>query len=394
MILRRALILVLAVLLAALGGNSSYLAYWRSQDASLAPGAIAADPILRVRHFEKIAERPDQLAAQAGAVAKNALAALRAEPLQAIAMRQLGMVAALPRGGTGAKHFLLAERITRREITTQLLLIEQTVRDDDIPATLDHYDRILLVYSASGQHLFPVLAKALPDLDVRAGLAKYIARPWVLDFLSNAIDLGGDPDSVTELLADLKTRIPPTERDELNTAVIRQLLARGHFALADKLARPLHGKGEGSIDHIAMNTATSDPRLAQLAWNFVNGDAIEAALDPSDRLSVRVSSEKTGMVAERMTLLAPGAYQFTQAVGYEPGAPRAKLQWLVRCLNGASSSVIWQQALPVTPGQTTYRSAITVPRSCEAQNWQLIATADETQFASVANISDLELVRQ
>ena len=392
--MRRVLVLALTVLLAVLAWRSAYLSYWRSQDSSLAPSAIAADPMLKVRDFDKFASHPDQFSAHATAIARNAQTALRSEPLQAVAMRQLGMVAAAPRGGTGIEYFMAAERISRRELIAQLMLIEQTAMDDDIAATLAHYDRVLLVYSASGQNLFPVLAKALPDMDVRAALGKYVARPWALDFLSNAIDLGADPASVTELMADLKMQIPPNDRDRITTAVIRQLLTRGHFSLAGDFVKVSHSGNPIDVDQIAMTPATSDARLAQLAWNFVNDDAFEVALDSSDRLTVRISSEKSGMVAERMTLLAPGDYLFTQAVGYDAATPPVRLQWSVRCLEAASSTEIWKQSLPITPGQTTYRSAFTVPQTCAAQSWRLTATADETQFESTASISNLALAKR
>ena len=73
---------------------------------------------------------------------------------------------------------------------------------------------------------------------------------------------------------------------------------------------------------------------------------------------------------------------------------RNTLSWEVRCQGDTSSRPIWKQQLPVAEGNTTYRSAFTVPQACAAQSWQLVATAAETQIASTAGISSLSLVKR
>ena len=65
-----------------------------------------------------------------------------------------------------------AERVSRRDLANELLLIEATARHDDVATTLTHFDRALLVYPDANQQLFPVLSRALSDPQIRAALAK------------------------------------------------------------------------------------------------------------------------------------------------------------------------------------------------------------------------------
>lgn len=392
--MRLLLLIVLSAFLATLAARDAALAFWRTQGAGQAPEAIATDPMLMVRQTEQYVSSPEQFYARAGTIGSYARAALRSEPFDVIALRQLGVVAAVQRADAGRAQFAAAERISRRDLSSQLLLIEQSAQDGDLTAALAHYDRALLVYPSSGQQLYPVLAQALGDPDIRAALAKYAARPWAVDFLGRATALGGGPTDVTALMAEARKRLPPRDAERLTTDLIGQLVARGHYAAVRDLVRQMPGGASRVIDQIALSSANSDTRLAPLTWTLANEDAFETALDASEGLAIRVSSERSGMVAERVTLLAPGDYHFTQEVSYDASTPHATLTWEVRCLGDASSRPVWQQHLPIAAGNTTYRSTFTVPKACAAQSWQLVATAAETQFASTARISNLSLAKR
>ena len=394
MTLRRLSLTVFSAILAVLVGKDAALAYWRIQDPARAPKAFATDPVLQVRLAERNLPDPAQLSARAGVIAGHARAALRSEPLDAIAMRQLGVVAAVQSAAAGAAYWTTAERISRRDLAGQLLLNELAAQDGDVAAALTHYDRALLTYPAAGEHLYPVLAQALSNPEIRTALTKYADRAWVLDFLGKAIELGSDPADVTGLMAAARVHMPSRDTQRIATMLIGQLVARGQYAAARELAQQIPGSASGTIDQIVLSSATSDTRLAPFTWAFTNEDAFETALDDKGGLDIRVTSERSGIVAQRVTLLAPGQYQFTQVVSYASGTPPATLSWEVRCQGDASSRPIWKQQLPVAEGNTTYRSAFTVPQACAAQSWQLVATAAETQIASTAGISSLLLVKR
>lgn len=394
MTLRRLSLTVFSAILAVLVGKDAALAYWRIQGPARAPKAFATDPVLQVRLAERNLPDPAQLSARAGAIAGHARAALRSEPLDAIAMRQLGVVAAVQSAAAGVAYWTTAERISRRDLAGQLLLNEIAAQDGDVAAALAHYDRALLTYPAASEHLYPVLAQALSNPEIRTALTKYADRAWVLAFLGKAIELGSDPADVTGLMAAARVHMPPRDTQRIATVLIGQLVARGQYAAVRELAQQIPGSASGTIDQIVLSSATSDTRLAPLTWAFTNEDAFETALDDKGGLEIRVTSERSGKVAQRVTLLAPGQYQFTQVVSYASGTPHATLSWEVRCQGDASSRPIWKQQLPVAEGNATYRSAFTVPQACAAQSWQLVATAAETQIASTAGISSLSLVKR
>ncbi|MCH7627415.1 MAG: hypothetical protein IH997_01700, partial [Proteobacteria bacterium] len=92
-------------------------------------------------------------------------------------------------------------------------------------------------------------------------------------------------------------------------------------------------------------------------------------------LDIVVAPEQTGLAAERITLLPPGAYAVRQALAFPGGGDAAALRWTAVCLGGGGE--IWRHLAPVRPARGTYRAQISIPPGCGAQRWRLVASAAE-----------------
>ena len=189
-LLGRVAITLAVLLLAVVAGISALAVAWREGAPDRVLRIIPSDAAARLVAIESTmragAEQVD------GAVAAGyARAALADDPLNPRALRVLATLADSAGQAARAEALLGAsERVTRRELLTQLILIEFAVQRGQIGRALAHYDRALSVHPESGALLYPVLGRAIADPAIRRGLLPYVEadRPWIPGFLSQTID--------------------------------------------------------------------------------------------------------------------------------------------------------------------------------------------------------------
>lgn len=382
---RRVLFMALAIIVAIPASRDAALAWSLTEPVAVRP-ATDADPRLRLRWTESYLADPKQLQANSAEVRHVARQVLRAGPIDARAMRQLGVVGGLARQGGGKSEFLLAERISRRDLLSQYALIDIAALGDDLAGTLIHYDRALLVHSEAGQTLFPVLSQAIADADVRSALRRYTKRKWFGSFLEAASQQVAVSQTLVALLAELRATIPADEAGAARSRLLARLIKEGSYAEARGLLRTIPDVTPSAIDSLGFSALMIDPRIAPLNWSINNDAAVEAGLD-GDVLIARIAPERTATIAERTTLLAPGRYALSQHIEPEAGAPRARLDWMVTCLAGSQPPIL---AAVATQNDTRF----TVPAGCGAQLWRLRGTGELAQSASAARVTRLALVRE
>ena len=173
--------------------------------ALLAPdnGRIAGE-----RAREQLQAAPESSANQNEAH-RLAVAALLREPTAVSGAATLGLLAEL-RGDLVAarRDFGFAQRLSRRDLSSELWLIEDAVRRGDVAEALRHYDIALRTQAGATDILYPVLARASVDPAIMPLLAdRLLARPPWTDsfvvFLANATD---QPAMVAELFERLQRR--------------------------------------------------------------------------------------------------------------------------------------------------------------------------------------------
>lgn len=381
----------LCLAMAGLSASDAMLAFWRKQEpavAASAPEILRRDPALQLRASELEFGKSEELRVSGKAIRDNAMAALRNSPLDVRAVRQLAVLIALEKGEpAGRTYALLAEKISRRDLQTQFLLVDIEAGAGNLASTLTHYNRALTVHPDARERLYTLLAGALRVPDIRAALLRYADRPWFSDFLGWAAGRNGDPAAIVELLAQVRTTLPQDGFDALATRIAGELAERQDFAQLRALVSQMRGVNTSALDTIGFTDVGSDERLGPLAWNLRNDDAVETARMQPDEIELGVSPSRVAVAAERVTLFAPGEYELIQNVTYDPANPRATLTWDVRC--AGRTDPIWKQRMPTSPGTVTYRANFEIPKGCDAQRWQLSASADETQFTSMARVGGL-----
>ena len=393
--MRKPVFILAAIALALASGQEAALAYWRGDQASAAPGQVpgfwAGDAEVRLRASEQFKSQPERLAAEAQAIAAAARDVLRRSPLDVMAMRQLGVLAELRSAGSGRNQIALAERISRRDLTTELLSIDHAALQSDAnaAATLRHFDLALSAYPLAKSQLLPVVASQLGEPDVRRALAAYAGRLWLRDFAINAVEYDVPPAALVEFYADMDGRIATAELQEGAIRLVRWLVSNGQYAALATFAGRLPGLSRDAFAAIGVNEVTRDARFAPLSWTLSSDASVSAQAD-GDALLVRAEPGVTAFAASRLTLLAPGKYEFVQTLTADADTSLARVEWQVICPEDPRRQLL-QVDSQVAGAGGDRRARLTIPAGCAAQLWQLRAAATSTQFASAARISGLTL---
>jgi hypothetical protein len=167
--------------------------------------------------------------------------ALRRDPTMAQASRVIGLVeAGRGRPAEAARALRYSDRLTRRDIATQLWLIEFYVQRNDVPEVLRHFEAAASSSTTATTILFPVLVNALNQNDLVEPMASMLARqPWWSASLLMAMAQGTQNlDNVADLFVRLaRSGAPP--RGDIVAIVIQRLITAGETGRAERLPREI-----------------------------------------------------------------------------------------------------------------------------------------------------------
>lgn len=332
----------------------------------------------------------------------RAEAALAREPVNVAAARTLGIVAGASNDLPKADRLMAyAQTLSRRDVATQLFLIETAVRRDDINQALVHYDRALRTSNRSHELLFPVLMSAANEEVVRGPLMRLLAQrpPWWRPFLQRLSDSGSNARTLYLLSRSVGLeRIEPEERWRLQIAIRRLVDLKDYAAAQDLFSR-----------------AQSDPAVRRLLvqdGHFEGGSGLEpfdwSLHDEPDLSAVRQQREQQGAgnalyltaqngrggdVASQLLVLRPGTYRFAALVGSVGSDPASAPQLIIKCASGPIEYV--RKPFPAAPdGGRRWEQSFTVPGDCPAQSLGLRLSSSEGVASQSPWIDAISITRQ
>lgn len=320
--------------------------------------------------------QPGASAAQLARAEELARGALRLSPVSVPAVRALADAAALrgdlPRAD---RLFAYSERLSRRDLLTQMWLIEERVRHGDVGGALVHYDRALKTSLRARAVLFPVLVGAAADPVIARGLGLYLSRgaAWGPDFLAVMAEApAGSPDALGRLL--LAARLRPdvaAQRGPLGAGVAR-LVATGRYgaayaayARAVKAPRVAAPVRDGGFE--------ADPLLPPFDWSLAAEGDLSASREPAvgggTELVLRAANGRGGELARQLTLLRPGRYRLALTASRAGRDPVARAAVTIACAAGGGELV----RVPLSSAARMRLGGVfAVPAGCPAQ-WVVIA---------------------
>lgn len=322
-----------------------------------------------------LARRQDEAArARASRLARKALAR---DPTNVTAVTMIGFVAALEAKPDQARRlFDQAQRLSRRDLRTQIWFIEDAVGRGDVTSALRQYDTALRTSRVGREMLFPVLSTAIGEPQVRAAAAAVLRGrpPWADAFLYHAATLGPDPAALSDLVDRARHPLSPETHAEL----IRRLVVAERFDLAwGRYAAKRPGASRAAVR--AGDFRQGQAVVTQFDWNAAAESGLSATL-PDERasgLDVQATPGAGGLAVSQLQLLDPGRYRFIGRMRGLAGTVGEKPYWALSCVTG-SKAQLGRVALTASDERAAdFGGAFVVPAGCPAQSLQLIVPATD-----------------
>ena len=388
---RRIIVAVLLGIAALLGGAASLAATMKMRDPATAHRLAPWDGRITAQ-LARDELTGEMASASQMAALKLSRSALRQDPTAVAAASTLGLVRSIQGEVVGARRLMrYAQRLSRRDLATQIWAIEDAVSRQDIREALDHYDIALRTGRQASTILFPVLASAIDHPDVRRALVSRLAlHPlWQGSFLDYASTSAPNPRATTQLFAMIhRPALPPSE--SAKAALITRLVDAGDLDWAWQyyaMQRP------GAVP-----TASRDPHFTAahamplpFDWMVGTGSGIAATfLDGRDAsFDFAASSSVGGTLLQQSQVLPVGRYRFSGHSREMDEPSETAPFWRLSCGSGVELGRI---TIPrsVTAGGA-FEGQFTVPVSCPVQTLALVARPSSKVVGLSGRITDVFL---
>jgi len=271
-----------------------------------------------------------------------AQAALQRDPMSVRAVSTLAFLAAEKGNAVQAARLLAySERLSRRDLPTQLALIETKVQANDVVGALVHYDRALRTSKTSEAILVPVLVAAVANPDIARPLAPLLAAraDWWKPFTLQMIQQNTPPVSSYTLLHPLKLDIRRADERGMAVDAMQRMAGHGRVDLAARFYTELRGGHIGPFNRIHDGGFQSTDRLPPFDWDLTNSGDLSATVEArpdgkGNGLFLVATNGASGRVARQLLMLSPGRY----ALGFDLDLPPSgsRLTASARC-NGSDT---------------------------------------------------------
>jgi hypothetical protein len=297
---------------------------------------------------------------------------LRRDAGNVIALAALGLATDGP--AQAGAIFTAAESLSRRNLITQLWMIEHAVSRNDVAGALHHYDIALRTSRSAPSILFPVLVEATTDDALLPEIARTLAqRPlWGGLYLQQLAQSGSDRHRIAVLFATLKRRGIPTGA-AADAALYARLLEAQLFDDAWSLYAAEHGSAPR--DGVRGSLFSEQPEVATpFDWQVNDGDSVSARIEQvsagKGELVFTTAAGEGGEVAKQTLVLTPGNYTVqVDAEGIETADAQPPYVTLA-CLPAGTE--LLRKPIGPRDGST---ATFTVPANCRAQTLSLVAQA-------------------
>ncbi|WP_301076430.1 hypothetical protein [Sphingomonas sp.] len=367
----------------------------RNQDPVRAHALSPRDGRITAQYGNEIISDPELTPADRQRAKALALRALRQDPTSVTAASVLGLSHQIDGKVESARRlFGYAQRLSRRELQVQIWAIEDAVARGDIPGILKHYDIALRTSRNAPDLLFPILAAAIADPDVRGEVVKTLsnAPAWGGAFMSYVAVNGADPRSAAALLTGLRRRSITLPVDA-SASVINGLIAAG---FADEAWRYYAMVRPGSV-----RRQSRDPRFSTmletptlLDWTLFNDGNVTSSIQRGDNggfLEFAAPPSVGGPILRQMQLLPPGDYRLS---GYSRGIEQTASSvpyWTLTCQ--ADGREFGRVDVPnSSQGAGAFGGTFRIPPDCPVQALTLIARPSGTMLGLAGELRHVQLV--
>ena len=305
------------------------------------------------------------------AVARLSHSAYAMEPLDATAVRNLGLLNRdAGREGRALALLNVAQRMTKRDSAVNSLLALHYAQAGDIDRALSMYDQALRTSTRARETVIPAMIQQMKSPDMVDPVARLLMRrpPWADHFWAAAprytdshLALG----AVRLALAHRGIAIQPSADRELVAA----LASSGNADLAYRVMRRVATDARepsGVVRNAGFDRA---PDFLPFDWSTYFDGSMTTDIDPrAGLLRVSVFGEGGGQAARQMVLLPDATYQLDAVARDWTHSQSGKIYFKVRCANPNTPS----ESPPVQMTAAKFSARIARPREGCVANWLTI----------------------
>lgn len=273
--------------------------------------------------------------------------------------------------------FKYSAQITRRDVETQMWLVEHYVALGDIAKALETYDHIFRISDEYRAKLLPILLQASAQPQVAHAIAAVLASnpPWKAEFFGGLLGAFPGAENFNLLVNAMRfSRTDPDDRNRVSLAMA-QLVEHGRpdFAFA------LYRRFTGNVSSSAIRNPRFDQAggLTPFEWSLSENDSLSAQPGVNDAnapvLLLINRGGQSGDFARQLLVLRAGTYRLAFTTGNITGSVTERPKIELRC--NSDTRTLTSTALPASPALGGIRSIIpfTVPSSCPAQWLSIVA---------------------
>jgi len=336
-------------------------------------------------------------------VARISRTALRASPLEAVALRNIGFVMAVTGREREASRLLeLAGRLSLRDYLTHAWLLDYRFRNNQVHGAVDQADIVLRQRAETWPVILPALTRLLTDPRVIAPLSQALAAHpyWRGTFMQGLGGDGVDGDAAFALLRRLRAiGAPATAAEQANyfLAIAKSappsLVYRRWLALLPAGTLPADQALLRDGDFAGLNAPPP------FNWQFYARDDVYAELSqgPDGRTkSLYVSfdgNNQSNFVTQKL-MLAPGRYRLRGAAFPDGEIGPGQIAWSLRCGGLTDSAeVVKVPVVAPRPAWTRFDAAFEISAGCPSQQLWLIGYPSEVMDPAALWIDQVSIAR-
>jgi len=330
-----------------------------------------------------------------------AIDALRRDPLQPAAVRVLAQANASLDAVAGSRTLdlmLQSQRLSKRDLKTQMWLVDYYSRGGNSDAMLQHVDIALRTSETARTGVFALLDAATFDPSMREALLRVLSkRPnWVSAFASFEVLYGTNLDfavRAARLLLD-----PRKDEDRLSYAILLQRLADQHrYELAWRVyTDPALGFRPGPLATVRNGDFETPEDSSRFDWSYSEEPDLwaskEGLADHGVVLRLAASNGRSGEVARQILHLSPGPYQLFARIGDVPSAKFERPEFRIECAPGSGTGVLlsYRPNDGAVPRQAVQESFV-VPPNCTFQRLSINIAGEGAQKDLLPWVDDVSI---
>lgn len=296
------------------------------------------------------------------------------------------------------KYFVLAERVSRRELGAQMAFVFEAAEKRKEEEALARINRLLRTSYSARDRLFPLLANVITRPDGRRAMARYVSKdtPWLADFTTFAIDRGTDPSAVTAWVTGMGGLPNGLKYREVEILLFRALDARRQYSAIADLLPVIKATPKGLAQSVAISDAELVTEWQPLSWELAEGSGLIVSPVVNDKgdglaFSISLNGGISGNALRKIVLLAPGKYRLKidQRSGATVNGEPVPVQssWEFSCLEGDAAKSLWRsEGVMARIDQN-----LTVPTGCRIQQIRLRVRAPNDHASSEALVGPISL---